>query len=54
MLLLMKMQSLKASATDLPVDTQWADYQWTPVDRLIDYIDYLSRVTHMHAPVDGY
>ena len=46
--------SIKASATRLPVDTQWADYQWTPVDRLIDYIYHLSRVTHMHAPVDGY
>ena len=25
--------SIKASATRLPVDTQWADYQWTPVAR---------------------
>ena len=46
--------SIKASATRLPVDTTRlpVDTQWT--DLLIDYIDYLSRVTHMHAPVDGY
>ena len=39
--------SIKASATRLPVDTQWTDL-------LIDYIYYLSRVMHVHEPVDGY
>ena len=39
--------SIKASATRLPVDTQWTDL-------LIDYIYYLSRVMHVHVPVDGY
>ena len=39
--------SIKASATRLPVDTQWTDL-------LIDYIYYLSCVMHVHARVDGY
>ena len=39
--------SIKASATRLPVDTQWTDL-------LIDYVDYLSREMHVHVPIDGY
>ena len=39
--------SIKASATRLPVDTQWTDL-------LIDYIYYLLCVMHVHVPVDSY